>query len=294
MSTVNLLVVSNPTHWNIPLENVEILSARRYLSPETVQKYPGARVFNLCRSYSYQSLGYYVSLLAEARGHRTLPSVGTLRDFSSRAIARSLGEEIDETIQASLASITSEEFSLDIFFGQTLAPAHRKLGAQLYRLFPAPLLRARFLKRDRWILALVKPLSINQFPDEAEETIADFARSYFNKRHRTTTPKQRFLFDLAILVNPHEENPPSNAKALKNFTEAAREVGFYVELITKADVARISEFDALFIRETTSVDHHTYHISRLAHAEGLVVMDDPWSILRSARSFRRRIEQART
>jgi len=44
----------------------------------------------------------------------------------------------------------------------------------------------------------------------------------------------------------------------------------------------ITEFDALFIRETTAVDRHTYRISRLAHAEGLVVMDDPWSILRSA------------
>jgi glutathione synthase/RimK-type ligase-like ATP-grasp enzyme len=36
----------------------------------------------------------------------------------------------------------------------------------------------------------------------------------------------------------------------------------------------------LFIRETTSVNNHTYHFSRTAYAEGLVVIDDPWSILR--------------
>ncbi|MCA8912750.1 MAG: RimK family alpha-L-glutamate ligase, partial [Planctomycetes bacterium] len=39
-------------------------------------------------------------------------------------------------------------------------------------------------------------------------------------------------------------------------------------------------FDALFIRETTSVNHHTYRFSRRAANLGLVVIDDPISILR--------------
>src|SRR5690606_33392265 len=46
------------------------------------------------------------------------------------------------------------------------------------------------------------------------------------------------------------------------------------------DYARVSEFDALFIRETTGIDHHTYRFARKAEIEGLVVMDDPTSILR--------------
>src|SRR5207248_5060634 len=40
-----------------------------------------------------------------------------------------------------------------------------------------------------------------------------------------------------------------------------------------------SEFDALFIRETTQVNHHTYRFARRAANEGLVVVDDPESIL---------------
>ncbi len=36
----------------------------------------------------------------------------------------------------------------------------------------------------------------------------------------------------------------------------------------------------LFIRETTYVDHHSFRFSRRAEAEGLVVIDDPQSILR--------------
>lgn len=281
MPTTNLLVVTDPSHWNLPLESVEILSARAYLAPNTVLKYRDARVFNLCRSYKYQSIGYYVSLLAEARGHRAIPSVGTLRDFRSQAIAKSLGDEIDETIQNTLKNEQHNEFCLDIYFGQTLDRAHNQLGSQLYRLFPSPLIRAQFRKQPRWKLDSVAPISTNQLPKAHEDRLAVFAQHYFKKRHQPKVPKQRFLYDLAILVDPNEESPPSNAKALRYFTEAARDIGFFVELITKADADRVPEFDALFIRETTFVDHHTYRLARLAHAEGLVVIDDPWSILRS-------------
>ncbi|HAQ77459.1 MAG TPA: RimK family alpha-L-glutamate ligase, partial [Hyphomonas sp.] len=39
-------------------------------------------ILNLCRSYGYQSEGYYASLLAEARGHRVSPSVQTMVELS--------------------------------------------------------------------------------------------------------------------------------------------------------------------------------------------------------------------
>lgn len=282
MQAVNLLVVDDPRDWKIPVESVNVISARDYLAPQSATSHRSARVFNLCHSYAYQSLGYYVSLLAEARGHHAIPSVATLRDFRSVAIARTFGEEIDETIQSALKRESAGEFTMSIYFGQTLERAHARLGAQLYRLFPAPLIRAEFHRQDRWLLTSVLPISADQVPDSHFDRIVEFAGHYFAKRHATRPPKQRFPYDLAILVNPDEPRPPSNPRALRCFAEAAREVGFYVEMITSADAERISEFDALFIRETTAVDHPTYQLSRLAHAEGLVVIDDPWSILRCA------------
>ena len=51
-------------------------------------------------------------------------------------------------------------------------------------------------------------------------------------------------------------------------------------MIDKEDFGRIAEFDALFLRETTSVNHYTYRFARRAEAEGLVVIDDPESIVR--------------
>jgi glutathione synthase/RimK-type ligase-like ATP-grasp enzyme len=51
-------------------------------------------------------------------------------------------------------------------------------------------------------------------------------------------------------------------------------------IIDREDYGRIAEFDALFIRETTAVNHHTYRFARRAEAEGMVVIDDPRSIVR--------------
>jgi len=67
---------------------------------------------------------------------------------------------------------------------------------------------------------------------------------------------------------------------LKKFISAAETVGFVPELIGREDFGRLSQFDALFLRETTRVNHHTYKFSRRATAEGLVVIDDPDSILK--------------
>lgn len=57
-------------------------------------------------------------------------------------------------------------------------------------------------------------------------------------------------------------------------------MGIDAEIIGQDDFAQLAEFDALFIRETTAVMHYTYRFARRAEAEGLVVIDDPTSILR--------------
>ena len=73
-----LIVVSNPRDWPLEIPGVEIISGRAYRTDPAYSNMRGAKVFNLCRSYRYQSIGYYVSLLAEARGHKPLPNVTTI------------------------------------------------------------------------------------------------------------------------------------------------------------------------------------------------------------------------
>lgn len=59
-----------------------------------------------------------------------------------------------------------------------------------------------------------------------------------------------------------------------------RSLGLEVDLIDRKDFSRLAEYDALFIRETTRIDHYTYRFARKADSEGMVVIDDPDSILK--------------
>jgi hypothetical protein len=69
---------------------------------------------------------------------------------------------------------------------------------------------------------------------------------------------------------------------LENFVQAGRQIGIDVELIGKKDYPRLTEYDALFIRETTAVDHHTYQFAQKAEFAHMPVIDDPNSILKCA------------
>jgi glutathione synthase/RimK-type ligase-like ATP-grasp enzyme len=87
-------------------------------------------------------------------------------------------------------------------------------------------------------------------------------------------------YHLAILHDPDNPEPPSNAAAMQKFMQAADALGLQAELITHADFDRLPQFDALFIRDTTYLNHYTYLFSSRAAAAGLAVIDDPDSILK--------------
>ncbi|MGA1826255.1 MAG: ATP-grasp domain-containing protein, partial [bacterium] len=121
---------------------------------------------------------------------------------------------------------------------------------------------------------------LNDIPDNHRPYMIEFAQEHFSRKRFRSAPAKQHLYDLAILVNPDQKEPPSNKKAIQQFIETGKSMGFDVELITKDDYGKIPEYDALFIRETTAVNHYTYRFSRMALTEGLIVIDDPVSILK--------------
>ncbi|MFA9389804.1 MAG: GNAT family N-acetyltransferase [Prolixibacteraceae bacterium] len=278
----NLIVVNQPRKWKFDIDGVKIVSAKNYITEPEFQANRNLRVFNLSDSYRYQSMGYYVSLLASAREHRAIPSVTTIRDFKNLSVIRSIANDIEELIQSSLEKVAESKFSLDIYFGQATEPAYKQLAHRLYQLFETSLLQVHFVKTDKWMIQRVVPQSLDKIVSEHIEIVQKFADNYFSKKRFQKPRLKHYKYDLAILINPNESNAPSCPNALKNFKDAANKVGFYVDFITKDDYEDICEYDALFIRVTTSVNDYTYEFSRRAYAEGLVVIDDPWSILRCA------------
>jgi glutathione synthase/RimK-type ligase-like ATP-grasp enzyme len=277
----SIVVVNKPKDWNLHIPDVEIVSARSYLTDSQYSEIRNARVYNLCHSFRYQGLGYYVSLLAEARGHRTIPNITTIQDLKSQSIIRIISDELNNTIQRSFARLKSSHFVLNIYFGNHPSKQYENLSKQLYSLFQAPLLRAHFTYEDeKWQLQNIFPLPIHQIPEHHKPYVLEFANAYFAKKRIRSVNVSKPTYDLAILLNPDEKAPPSDKKAIKNFIEAAEDEGMRARIITKNDYGRIPEFDALFIRETTAVNHHTYRFARRASAEGLVVLDDPASIVK--------------
>jgi len=277
-----LIVVDDPRAWALAGDDAEVVAVTDYLAPARPWPGRGVRVFNLARSYGYQTRGYYVSLLAEARGHRVLPDVRTIQDLNAPGFVRFIPNDVEELIQKSLARLKSDDFMLSIYFGENLAAQHQALARALFRLFPVPFLRAKFSRGQKWSLRGVRAMPLDEIPDGHLEFMHAAASRYFQRKRYPPERSDHSRYDLAILVNPEEREAPSDKQALARFVQAARRQGFGVEFIGRDDYPRLAEFDALFIRETTSVNHHTWRFSRRAQAEGLAVFDDPDSILRCA------------
>jgi glutathione synthase/RimK-type ligase-like ATP-grasp enzyme len=132
----------------------------------------------------------------------------------------------------------------------------------------------------KWRIATIKALHLHSLSADQEEMFLGALSSYLSRRWRQPRARNNYRYDLAILHNPKEAMPPSNPKALQQFIKIGRECGVNVELIEKKDYGRLAEFDALFIRETTGIDHYTYQFAKKAESEGMVVIDDPDSILK--------------
>ncbi len=278
------LIVDNKDDWSPFYPSEDVITFEEYLNLQDAERHQRVRVINLCRSYKYLSNGYYCSLLAEARGHHVIPSVRVLNDIEQRALFILQTKELENEIEkAARTAQVNEDGSLVIhsWFGTSDLPGFDGLTRQLFERFPCPALSITVRKRRNWEVTGLKPLSITAIRSDPEQTaFANALDQYSRKIWRTPRTRKAYKYDLAILVNPEEKLPPSDKTALRKFVKAANKLGADVDLITHRDYLSLAEYDALFIRETTAIDHHTYRFAKKAEKEGLVVIDDPTSILR--------------
>jgi glutathione synthase/RimK-type ligase-like ATP-grasp enzyme len=279
----HFIVVNDIKRWPNSESDVELVmvDALAYLTDPVYAQPAPARVYNLCDSYRYQSLGYYVSLLAEARGHRPLPRARTIEDLQSPNLVRLLTEPLDELIQHAFHNNPGDFLEWDFYCGQRTGQTDDVLGQQLFQLLKAPLLRAQFERNgQRWQIRSARALAVGDLDANAIEIVAHALQQHCAGRNGRLPKQNAPRYEIAILHDPEEIHPPSNPLALQKLAEAAETLGMHVEFIGHADYGRLSEFDGLFIRATTGVSHYTYRFARQAAAEGLVVIDDPDSILK--------------
>lgn len=274
-----VVVVDEPAVFRRCVPGVRFCSAADYLTDTNYANSSRFHVLNLCGSHKTHSMGYYVSLLASARNHRVTPSVMAVKDATTPMVAQSLLDEIRDSVLDGVPVPAGERFELTCILGRTPDPGMGDLAKKLFALFSIPFFSITLEKQGGWKIRKVKLLKVRQVARNHPELLAESLNRYFVRKRYNRQRLRNYNYDLAILADPGEATPPSCPLALEKFRQAAERVGFFVEFITKADHRRICEFDALFIRETTAMENHTYAMARHAYTEGLVVIDDPWSIM---------------
>jgi glutathione synthase/RimK-type ligase-like ATP-grasp enzyme len=234
----------------------EVLSFEKYLQDYPKLNEGKTRIINLCDTEHYLSKGYYCSLLAEARQHLVLPSIKVINELRVFNHDESLLLQLKRDLKEVLTQ--GEWLEETIYFGWTSNAPLQKLGKRLFLEYPAPLLRLRLQRLDGDLSLKIERCAFSNL----------------------SISQKSMRWDMAILVNPEEKVPPSNREAIAKFIKAAAKYGIAAETITADQFQTIGQYDALFIRETTAIDHHTYRLANRAEKLGLVVIDDPVSILR--------------
>ena len=280
--TLHYFVLEDPKDFPWGGLGRRILSAKDYL--QTAPRIPKrARIVNLCRDYQYLGLGYYVSLLAEARQDRIIPAVESMLDIGwKRIYARALPElnaELDRLSKKH--KDMGDTLDLLVCFGQAEEARFQDFAEHLFDAFRCPILKVHAARTtDGWQIEDVDVKALKRLSEPQRELFVRALDRYTKRaprQHKNSRPPK---YTLAVLHDPKEALPPSNRKAFDKLEKVAAPLGMKVELITRKDFRRLSEFDALFIRETTALDHYTYRFARRAEAEGMPVLDDPTSILR--------------
>src|SRR5450432_2646118 len=145
-----VIVVEKASDWGSYYPSDNVVAAQDYLKETIGTEDERVQVINLCRSYKYLGIGYYVSLLAEARGHKVIPSVRTINDLRKRALYVLDIDDLNQKLTKFLPEGSSDttDFGVLVYFGETSYGPLADLARQVFETFPCPILRLEF-ERDK-------------------------------------------------------------------------------------------------------------------------------------------------
>ena len=261
----------------------KVITTSEYLARPRLFDMGRPKLVNLARSYAYQSKGYYASLLAEARGHRVVPTVETMLELREAKLYEHALPELEDELNrcARRADFQPEgELKLLVCFGIARDPRFESFGRLLFDWFRCPALEVT-VEPGTWLsIERIRPRNVTRLANGEASFLRESLHQHTKREWRD--PKARTVpkYDLAVLYDPNEKMPPSSPASIKHMARIAEKLSVDVEPITRRQLAELAEYDGLFIRETTSIDNHTYRFARRAWQEGMPVIDDPISMIR--------------
>lgn len=259
----------------------KIITSRDYLAHPSLFRGQPPKVINLSNSYSYQSRGYYASLLASSRGHKVIPTVETMIDLSEKKLYENALPELEQALNKCRKDLGGEfPRTLAVFFGMGPSKVWDRFARLLFDWFRAPSLEVT-IEDGQWAaIRKIGFLPLARMDAGHKARFLESMERYTAREWRDSRTRTPARYTFATLIDANEQLPPSSVNSLKHWSRVAAKMGVEVEPITKRDLARLANYDALFIRETTAISNHTYRFARRAQQEGMPVIDDPLSMIR--------------
>src|ERR1051326_4201847 len=238
----------------------KVSSTSEYLARPRLFDVGRPKLVNLARSYAYQSKGYYASLLAEARGHRVVPTVETMLELREQKLYEHALPELEDELNRCARRADFQpngELKLLVCFGIARDPPLESFGRLLFDWFRCPALEV-IVDQGEWLtIDRIRPRNITRLANGEAEFFRESLHNHTKREWRDPKARSLAKYDLAVLYDPNEKMAPSSATSIKHFARIADKLSVDVEPITKRQLAELAEFDGLFIRETTSIDNHT-------------------------------------
>ena len=260
----------------------KIITNRDYLAHPALFRGQRPKVINLSNNYAYQSRGYYASLLAASRGHKRHPNG---RDDDRPVGAQALRKRVAgtgsgaEQMPQGAGRRLSDRVSF--FFGIGPSKAWDRFAKLLFDWFRAPALEVTIRESAQWAsIRKIALLPLARMDTGGKAALPRLARHLYQPRMARHQGTHAVPLQLRHADRPDEQLPPSEIQSLRHWSKIAEKMGVEVEPITKNDLAKLANYDALFIRETTAISNHTYRFARRAQQEGMPVIDDPLSMIR--------------
>ena len=261
----------------------KVITTSDYLARPRLFDIGRPKLVNLSRSYAYQSKGYYASLLAEARGHRVVPTVETMLELREAKLYEHALPELEDELNrcARKADFQPDgEFKFLVCFGISRDTRFDSFGRLLFDWFRCPALEVN-VDPGQWLsIDRIRPRNITRLANGEADFFREALHQHTKREWRDAKTRTFSKYDLAVLHDPNEKLPPSSVATMKHFARIAEKLSVDVEPITRRQLDELAEYDGLFIRETTSIDNHPYRFARRAWQEGMPVIDDPISMIR--------------
>ncbi|MGZ8330948.1 MAG: RimK-like ATPgrasp N-terminal domain-containing protein, partial [Rhodoplanes sp.] len=168
-----------------------------------------------------------------------------------------------------------------VCFGIARDARFEPFGRLLFDWFRCPALEVSLDTSAAWLsIDRIRPRNLTRLSNGEATFFRESLHEHTRRDWRDPKARSVSKYDIAVLYDPNEKLPPSSAGSIKHLARIAEKMSVDIEPITKRQLAELAEYDGLFIRETTSIDNHTYRFARRAVQEGMPVIDDPISMIR--------------